>query len=78
MVKFEFQGKEYEADERAAHDYRIIKAVATAKTNPAALFDAFERMFMGKDELYAEQVGGTIEAMTELFGAALEAADAKN
>ena len=78
MVTFEFEGNTFECDETAARDYKVIKSMAKARTNPAALFEGFERMFAGRDEEYAEKVGGTLEAMTALFSAALEAAGAKN
>lgn len=78
MINFEFEGNTFECDETVAHDYKVIKAMAKAQTNPAALFDSFERMFAGRDEEYAEKVGGTIEAMTDLFSAAIVAAGAKN
>ena len=78
MISFEFEGNTFECDEDAARNYRVIKAISRAQTNPRALFDSFEAIFAGHDEEYAEQVGGTLEDMTRLFGAAIEAAGAKN
>ena len=72
MVEFEYKGKAYECDEAAAKDYKVIKAIAKSKDNPAALFDGFERIFAGRDEEYAESVGG-IGGMVDLFAAALKA-----
>lgn len=73
MLKFKYNGETFECDEKAATDYRVLKSMSKMGTNPAAFFDGFERIFSGKDEEYAEKVGGSIEEMGNLLSAAVEA-----
>lgn len=77
VVKFEYEGREYEADAAALRDYSVIKAVSKVESDPAGFFRAMERVFMGRDEEYAEKAGGTA-GIGALFNAAAEAANAKN
>lgn len=77
VVKFEYEGAEYEADAAALRDYSTIKAVSKVETDPAGFFDAMERVFMGRDEEYAAATGGTA-GIGALFNAAAQAANVKN
>lgn len=78
MITFEFEGNTFECDETVAGDYMVIKMMSRSRENPAALFDAFERLFNGKDEEYARLVGGKFGKMMDLFAAAVDAVGAKN
>ena len=42
------------------------------------MFEAFERVFAGRDEEYMERLGGSVESTGVLMRAAFEAAKAKN
>lgn len=78
MIDFEFEGNTYQADASVMKDYRVMKGVACVATNPAGFFAAYELIFAGKDEEYAEMLGGSVAKMGELSTAAFEAAGAKN
>lgn len=78
LLKVEFEGEQYECDASALRDYAVIKAISKADVAPAKYFDALERVFAGRDEEYAEKVGG-LEAMARLLEACVTAtAGAKN
>lgn len=77
MVKFKFEGKSYECNPNAANNYKILKKFAQTEKNPAGLFEAYEFIFDGKDEEYAEGLGYDLEKMSKLAEAALEAAGSK-
>lgn len=78
-VAFKVSGVEGEfacdADELTS--YRTVKQFALGEEDPAGLFKALERVYMGRDEEYAERVGG-MDNLGMLNDAAIEAAKAKN
>lgn len=78
-VKFNVEGAEgdffCDADELAS--YRTVKQLAFSEEDPAGMFHALERIYMGEDEEYVERVGG-MENLPKLNDAATEAAKAKN
>ena len=78
-IKFQVEGVEgdFFVDADALRDYRTIKAFALADANPAGFYAAMEKVYMGKDEEYAERVGG-IDHIADLNTAAAEAVNAKN
>lgn len=77
-VAFSFEGKDFECDPAACHSYKLLKAIARAETDPARYFSALEHIFCGRDEEYAEMLGGGQEAVDRLLAAAFEAVGAKN
>lgn len=76
----EFEGQKFEYDEKALADYKTIKRIARGAVDPAGFFDAFETVFVGRDEEYADMLDGSIEKMGLLLNAVQEAegATAKN
>lgn len=78
VVAFSLDGKEFEADRSALTSYKVTKMVANAENDPSGYFEAMERIFMGRDEEYAESLGGGAEKVAELYAAAAKAAGAKN
>ena len=54
-----------------------MKQLAFSEENPAGMFHALERIYMGNDEEYVERVGG-MENLSKLNDAATEAVKAKN
>lgn len=58
-VKFSVEGVEgdFFVDADCFKDYKTMKAIALGEKNPAAMYEAYERLYMGKDEEYAERVG---------------------
>ncbi len=54
------------------------KQFAKSETEPGGMFEAFERVFAGRDEEYMERLGGSVESTGVLMQAAFEAAKAKN
>lgn len=68
---------EFTVDADALKSYKTMKQLAQAETNPAGMFDAIERIYMGHDEEFIDRVGG-IDNLGKLNDAALAAvADAK-
>lgn len=78
IVTFVLDGKEFEADRSALTSYAVTKRVANAENDPLGYFRAMESIFMGRDEEYAEALGGGAEKVAELYSAAAKAAGAKN
>jgi hypothetical protein len=78
-VKFQVEGVEgdFFVDADALNDYKTMKALALADKRPSGLYEALEKIYMGKDEEYAERVGG-MNNLEKLNNAAAEAAQAKN
>lgn len=78
-VKFQVEGVEgdFFVDADALNDYKTMKALALADKRPSGLYEALEKIYMGKDEEYAERVGG-MSNLEKLNNAAAEAAQAKN
>lgn len=69
---------EFTADYDELISYKTNKQFAKSDTEPAGMFDAFERVFAGHDEEYMERLGGSVEFIGVLMQAAFEAAKAKN
>lgn len=78
-VTFEVEGVEGEfaCDADELRSYRTVKQLAMAEARPEGLFEALERVYMGRDEEYVERVGG-FDRIGALNDAAVEAARAKN
>lgn len=72
------QDGEFTADYDELTSYRTNKQFAMSEKAPAGMFEAFERVFAGRDEEYMERLGGGVDAMGALMQAAFEAAKAKN
>lgn len=69
---------EFTADLDELLSYKTNKQFAKSETEPAGMFEAFERVFAGRDEEYMERLGGSVESTSTLMQAAFEAAKAKN
>lgn len=69
---------EFTADYDELTSYKTNKQFAKSETKPGGMFDAFERVFAGRDEEYMERLGGSVESVGTLMQAAFEAAKAKN
>lgn len=78
QVKFTVEGVkgEFFVDADELNSYRNMKAMAFGAKNPTAMYEAMERIYMGKDEEYAERVGG-MDGMEKLNSAAAEAVKAE-
>ena len=74
-VTFEYAGKTFEADAKAATSWKVIKGL---NSGGPAMFDAFDELFQGRADEYADALGGDFRDMGELAGKAIEAAGAKN
>lgn len=68
---------EFTADYDELTSYRTSKQFAMSEKNPSGMFEAFERVFAGRDEEYMDRMGGSVEATGVLLQAAFEAAKAK-
>lgn len=73
LKKLEFGGHEFEYDPKQAMSYRNVKRIARAKDDIAGFFAAFEQVFAGKDEEYAELLGDDFEKMGMLITEAMNA-----
>lgn len=69
---------EFVADLDELTSYKTNKQFAQSEQHPAWMFEAFERVFAGRDEEYADRLGGSVDAVGTLMEAAFEAAKAKN
>ncbi len=80
MITFEFEGKQFEANDEVLTDYEFVADVLTADEDPKAMIRCFQTLFCGKDREYARAIGGKVDGMAELLKAAIDAAgeDAKN
>lgn len=63
LKKIEFEGMEFEYDPKEACSYRNIKRIARAQKDMAGFFDAFEAIFVGHDEEYAEMLGNSFDKL---------------
>lgn len=77
-ITFELDGETFEADYDELTSYRTVKQFAQSETNTPGLFDAMARIFAGRDEEYAERLGGGVDTIGRLCDAAFAAAKAKN
>ena len=73
MITFEFEGKQFEADDEVLTDYEFIADILEADEEPKALIRCFKAVFAGKDREYAKKLGGKMAKMGELLRAAFEA-----
>ena len=78
LLTFEYNGQKFECDEKACTSYKNTKRITEIEKNPIAAFDALEEIFAGKDEEYAEMLGGDASELFALYLAAAEACGAKN
>lgn len=78
-VKFNVEGVEgdFFCDADEMRSYRTVKQLALGDARPAGVFEAMERVYMGRDEEYAERIGGA-DALARLNDAAIAAVNAKN
>ena len=75
-VKFEYEGMEFEAVKSELESYKTNKQL---NLGGSGFYLAVSRLFAGRDEEYAEKVGGTHAAFNALVNAAFaENAKAKN
>lgn len=77
-ITFKLDGNEYEADLDELKSYKTMKQFAQSESDPAGMFEAMGRIFMGRDEEYIDGLGGGASDMGRLCDAAFEAAKAKN
>ena len=70
MRTFDYDGHEIIYDESVLKDYRTQKVMA--RGDVAGFFDVLEKLFCGRDEEYADLVGGTAESMAPLIQACME------
>lgn len=77
-LKFVVDNVELIADYDELVSYKTNKQFARSETDPAGMFEAYERVFAGRDEEYVEALGGSVEAIGRIMQAAFEAAQAKN
>lgn len=75
LFEFEFEGSAYEADRRAARSWRFAKGMVSGGRG---MFEAFDALFCGRSDEYAETLGDDMERMGQLAAAAIEAAGSKN
>lgn len=67
MKSIQFEGHTFKYDERAPKRWSIQKAMAMGDSNPAAFFEALDKIFLGKSDEYAETLGDDADKMLELF-----------
>jgi len=70
-IKVEFEGKTFDVDTDAFKSYTVAKWIALAGERADCAFKAFEAIFSGRDEEYADMLGNDVDKMGELLNAAL-------
>lgn len=78
VLEFEFKGKKFECVPKMVRNYKTQKAIANGENNPVGYYNALAAMFNGKDEEYADELGGDMAQLMELYTAAVEVVAAKN
>lgn len=80
LKKVSYEDMDFEYDPKEATSYRNIKRIARAKDDMTGFFDAFEAIFAGRDEEYAELLGNDFAKLGELVSLAIsnEGDSAKN
>lgn len=76
LKKIEFEGMEFEYDPKEAGSYRNIKRIARAQKDMGGFFDAFEAIFAGHDDEYAELLGNSFEKLGLLASECINASGA--
>lgn len=66
LKKVSYEDMDFEYDPKEAKSYRNIKRIARAKEDMTGFFDAFEAIFAGHDEEYAELLGDDFTKLGEL------------
>lgn len=79
MAKIEFEGTKFEYDASALRKYTVLKALSGSGA-PQDMFTAFDKVFKGKADDYAEKLDDSLEKMAELLNAIVEkeGGEAKN
>lgn len=79
MAKIEFEGAKFEYDASALKKYSVIKAISGTGT-PQEFFAAFDKVFKGKADEYADKLDDSFERMAGLLNAIVlkEGGEAKN
>ena len=74
----EFRGEEYEVMDNAASNFYVVRSTAFAASGkPSAIFDAYDAVFLGRTDEYAERLNGDFESINELYLEAI-GGDGKN
>lgn len=71
LKKVSYEGMDFEYDAQEAKSYRNLKRIARAKEDMTGFFDAFEAIFAGRDEEYAELLGNDFAKLGELVSVAI-------
>lgn len=75
----EFEGIKFEYDADAIVSYKLTKAITNVEKDPVGYFDAMSIIFCGKDDEYAEKLGGSAAKLVQLYEACVrDSATAKN
>lgn len=75
----DFDGNTFEYDADAITSYSVLKAISRVETDPLGYFNAIGLIFMGRDEEYADILGGSAGKIGELYAAcAKDNVEAKN
>lgn len=79
IVKFEHDGKEYEADSAVKSSYMFAIGVARASDDFSAFIHSMNMLFPdGRHMRYVEELGDDMEKFGALVKSAIEAIGAKN
>lgn len=68
----EFDGIEFEYDADAIVSYKLTKAITNVEKDPVGYFDAMSIIFCGKDDEYADRLGGSAAKLVQLYEACVK------
>lgn len=74
-ITVEFAGMEFQADAAACRSWSVIRGISNGGL---AMFDAFDRMFEGRADEYAEKLADDFADMANLAARCIEEAGSKN
>lgn len=80
MREITFKKHKFEYDETCLTSYAFQKGLARGTDDLSGFYVAIEKLFAGRDVEYSEVLGGSVEAIGDLFRAVLDDAgrEAKN
>lgn len=67
-----FAGKDFEVLANAGNDFFALRAIVKAKAAPELIFDAYDVVFLGRTDEYAEALGRDFEMVSKLYALAVE------
>ena len=69
--EIEYAGQTFDVLADAGRDFFVLRAMLRAKESPEAIFDAYDIVFLGRTDEYAERLGRDFEMVNGLYQEAI-------